>query len=99
MIPVKFNLRKPLHALEEKTGRRYSTGEISEIGGKLISRQSIYRMISAPDVDLSSVSMDALSNLLSFFHREGMPIKIEDLFEVAYPPIEPTKTTTENTKS
>lgn len=85
MIQVKFNLRKALHRLEERTGKRYSTGEISQIGGGLISRQSIFRMIAQPDVELSSISMDALITLLTFFHAEGMPVKLEDLFDVEYP--------------
>lgn len=86
MIKVKFDLRTPLHKLESKTGKRYSTGDIAFGGGDLISRQSVFRMISQPDVELSSVSMLALSALLAFFHAEGMPIKLEELFYVEYPP-------------
>lgn len=87
MIKVKFDLRKALHKLEQKTGKRYTTGDIAFGGGGLISRQSVFRMISQPDVELSSISMLALSALLAFFHAEGMHIKLEDLFDVTYPDV------------
>ena len=102
MNKVQFNIFDALGKLQTLKNRRYNAAQITEIintahGKKVITRQTVARLLRKGDVVISAVSDSTLSYLLDFFYTEGMPIKLEQLFSVDYPPA--TTTTTPAGKS
>ena len=77
MIKIKFNPISPMLKLESTRNHRYTFTEMAEIGG--MSKQLARKMLSAP---MESPGRATLEGLLNFFSAEGMPITINDLFDI-----------------
>lgn len=77
MYRVRFNLLRPLGQLESLKGRRYEYGEIAELSG--LSRQTVRNVMKAPP---SQINVDTLAGLMQFFANEGMPITVDQFFDI-----------------
>lgn len=79
MTTIQFNLLNLIHELESRTGTRYGYAKIAAATGKRVSRQSMRYLLNN---QVQRVELGTLAALLDFFHAEGMPITITDLFTV-----------------
>jgi len=97
MNKVQFNIFDALGKLQTLKNRRYNAAQITEIingmhGEKVITRQTIARLLRKGDTVISAVSDSTIGYLLDFFEQEGMPIAINNLFTIVN---EPKPVTTE----
>lgn len=78
MHKVNFNLYSLITQLDQKRpGNRYTESEIAEVSG--ISRSTISKLMKGKT---RRIDFETLESLLDFFEGEGMPISLNDLFEV-----------------
>ena len=77
MLTVKFNLLRPLGQLEAMKGRRYGFNEVAERSG--LSRQTIRNVMRESP---QQINVTTLAGLLNFFAHEGMPVTVDQFFEV-----------------
>lgn len=72
---MRFNLARLKRQLEELTGREYSWSEIAR--RTALHRHTIERIAAN---QTRQVRLETLERLIAFFHAEGMPITVNDLF-------------------
>ena len=82
MNKVQFNIFDALGKLQTLKNRRYNAAQITEIingmhGEKVITRQTVARLLRKGDTVISAVSDSTIGYLLDFFEQEGMPIAIK----------------------
>jgi hypothetical protein len=92
MNKVQFNIFDALGKLQTLKNRRYNAAQITEIingmhGEKVITRQTIARLLRKGDTVISAVSDSTIGYLLDFFEQEGMPIAINNLFTITTEPV------------
>lgn len=80
-INLRFNVDKLLRRLSVLNNRDYEKQEIAKTMN--MSRTSLYGILSNSN---TRVDLPTLAKLLDFFHREGMPIGVGDLFTVTDSP-------------
>jgi len=74
---IKFNLFRLRRLLELKKDREYTFREISEK-----TQIHVNTLHNLEYNKSNSISLGTMGKLLEFFHNEGMPIQIQDLFTV-----------------
>jgi hypothetical protein len=74
---VKFDLFRQLRQLEAQNEKQYSYRDIARSG--TMHRHTVERIASN---ESNEKMLRQLAELLDFFHAEGMPIEIGDLFSV-----------------
>lgn len=77
MYTVTFKLFDLVNELERLNQKRYSWEAIAKSAN--VSRGTLYNMQANAT---KGVSLETIARLLAFFEAEGMPIRLEELFEV-----------------
>ncbi len=77
MHKIKFNLFTLRAQLESKDGRSYPWREIADAAG--VHRNTMNNLAGNKS---SNIDVDVAAKLLDFFHAQGMPITVADLFTV-----------------
>jgi transcriptional regulator with XRE-family HTH domain len=72
-----FNLDQKLRELGVKNEKHYDKSQVARLSG--VSRVTINKITNNSS---ARIDLDTISRLLDFFHAEGMPIEIGDLFSV-----------------
>ena len=87
-VTVKFNVAQLIRELSLRNRRDYDkTTLATEIN---VSRTSLYGILGNSNV---RIDLPTVEKLIAFFHAEGMPVTLEQLFTVEYP-TEPTTSPT-----
>ncbi len=88
MHKIKFNLFALRAKLESKDTRSYPWREIADAAG--VHRNTMQNIAGNKT---SNIDVEVAGKLLDFFHHEGMPITIADLFTVTADEPEPSPVT------
>ena len=79
MTTVKLDLITPLSELQKKNHRHYTYADIASISG--LTRQGVRRLLTQ---ETKQIDLDTMQKLVDFFHKEGMPVTLNDLFTVTH---------------
>ena len=81
-VTVKFNVAQLIRELSLRNRRDYDkTTLATEIN---VSRTSLYGILGNSNV---RIDLSTVEKLIAFFHAEGMPVTLEQLFTVEYPAV------------
>ena len=88
-VTVKFNVAQLIRQLSLQNNKDYDKKTLADSIG--VSRTSLYGIIGNSNV---RIDLPTVGKLIGFFHAEGMPVTLEQLFSVEYPSADtPNKST------